>query len=129
MKDIDGYVTKDDLYRLISRIKRNPDVVVNDKTCHTIVNAISDMPAVDVQPVDRWISVDERLPNTDERVLVYIPRPDNHYNIEIAYISEGNDDYPYWALRDKSQFYSTRFYYISHWQSLPELPKDGEKYA
>lgn len=51
MKDIDGYVTKDDLYRLISRIKRNPDVVVDDKTCHTIVNAISDMPTADVQPV------------------------------------------------------------------------------
>lgn len=52
MKDIDGYVTKDDLYRLISRIKRNPDVA-DDKTCHTIVNAISDMPAADVQPVVR----------------------------------------------------------------------------
>lgn len=87
---------------------------------------IKHLTATDVQPVDRWISVDERLPNTDERVLVYIPRPDNHYNIEIAYISEGNDDYPYWVLRDKSQFYSTRFYYISHWQSLPEPPKDGD---
>lgn len=50
MKDIDGYVTKDDLYRLISRIKRNSDVA-DDKTCHTIVNAISDMPSADVQSV------------------------------------------------------------------------------
>lgn len=47
MKDIDGYVTKDDLYRLISHIKRNFD----DATCHTIVNAISDMPSADVQPL------------------------------------------------------------------------------
>lgn len=51
MKDIDGYVTKDDLYRLISHIKRNPDDVVDDKTCHTIVNAISNMPASGVQPI------------------------------------------------------------------------------
>lgn len=50
MKDIDGYVTKDDLYRLISRIKRNPDVA-DDKTCRTIVNAISDIPSADVQPL------------------------------------------------------------------------------
>ena len=79
----------------------------------------------DIQSME-WISVDDRLPNIDERVLVYIPKPDNHYNIEIAYISEGNDDYPYWVLQDESQFYSTRFYYISHWQPLPELPKDGD---
>lgn len=51
MKDIDGYVTKDNLYRLISHIKRNPDDVVDDKTCHTIVNAISNMSSADVQPV------------------------------------------------------------------------------
>lgn len=83
-------------------------------------------PSTDVQPVDRWVSVDDRLPNVDERVFVYIPRPDNHYNTEIAYISYGNDDYPYWVLRDKSQFYSTRFHYISHWMPLPEPPKEGD---
>ena len=89
------------------------------------VRFIKAIKAADVQPVE-WISVDDRLPNINERVLVYIPRPDNHYNIEIAYISEGNDDYPYWVLRDKSQFYSTRFHYISRWMPMPEPPKDGD---
>lgn len=58
MKDIDGYVTKDELYRLISHIKMNPDIVVDDKMCHAIVNAISDMPQTDVQPVKHgwWIT-------------------------------------------------------------------------
>ena len=87
---------------------------------------IEAIPSATVQPVDRWISVDDRLPTIDERVFVYIPRPDNHNHIEIAYISEGNDDYPYWVLRNKSQFYSTRFYYISHWMPLPKPPKDGD---
>lgn len=53
MKDIDGYVTKDNLYRLISRIKRNPDFVIDDKTCDIIIEAISDMSKADVQPVKR----------------------------------------------------------------------------
>ena len=44
MKDIDGYVRKDDLYRLISCIKQDPDIVVDFKTCAIIVEAISDMP-------------------------------------------------------------------------------------
>ena len=51
MKDIDGYVTKDNLYRLISQIKRNPDFVVDDKTCSIIVDKISKMEESDVQPV------------------------------------------------------------------------------
>lgn len=51
MKDIDGYVTKDNLYRLISRIKYNPDIVVDNTTCNIIIEAISDMPKEDVEPV------------------------------------------------------------------------------
>ena len=76
------------------------------------------LPAIETEPVDDWISVDDRLPPYGERVFVYIPRPENHYHIEIAYISKGNDDYPYWVLSDESRFYSTRFYYISHWMPI-----------
>lgn len=50
MKDIDGYVTKDSLYRLISRIKRNPDIPVDGKTCSIITEAIANMPKEDVKP-------------------------------------------------------------------------------
>lgn len=59
MKDIDGYVTKDNLYRLISRIKRNPDFVVDDKTCDIIIEAISDMSKAEVEPIrhGRWIDI------------------------------------------------------------------------
>lgn len=51
MKDIDGYVTKDELYRLISRIKYRPNMVVDHTTCHIITEAIYNMPKVDVQPI------------------------------------------------------------------------------
>ena len=51
MKDIDGYVTKDNLYRLISQISRSVDFVVDDMTCSIIVRAISDMPKENVQSV------------------------------------------------------------------------------
>lgn len=98
-----------------------------NKGLNIALQDIKRLPAENVQPIDRWISVDDRLPNIGERVYVYIPRPDNHYNTEIAYISEGNDDFPYWVLRDKSQFYSTRFHYISCWMPLPEPPKGGEE--
>lgn len=50
MKDIDGYVTKDSLYRLISNIRRNPDIPVDGKTCSIITEAIANMPKEDVKP-------------------------------------------------------------------------------
>ena len=53
MMDIDGYVNKDNLYRLISKIRRNPENVVDDKTCCIITDAISKMIQSDVQPVKR----------------------------------------------------------------------------
>ena len=58
MKDIDGYVTKDNLYRVISRIKYKPDIVVDNTTCNIIIEAIYAMPKADVQPVKhgRWIT-------------------------------------------------------------------------
>ena len=71
MKDIDGYVTKDELYRLISNIKRNPDMVVDDKTCSIIVKAISDMPRADVQSKDRVAEL-ESLLEACEREFNYL---------------------------------------------------------
>lgn len=50
MKDIDGYVTKDSLYRLISNLRRNPKNPVDDKTCSIITEAIANMPKEDVKP-------------------------------------------------------------------------------
>ena len=57
MKDIDGYVAKDNLYRAISRIKYKPDIVVDNTTCNIIIEAIYAMPQADVQPVKRgrWL--------------------------------------------------------------------------
>lgn len=133
---MDEYISKTKFEELMRKKARsNFDLYYADKSKHyhdkaigytTAADEVHDFPSEDVQPVNPWISVDDRLPEIDERVFVYIPKPDNHNNIEIAYISKGNDDYPYWVLRDKSQFYSTRFHYISHWLPLPEPPKDGD---
>ena len=73
---------------------------------------------------DSWISIDDRFPAIDERVMVYIRNPDDrHNNIELAYLSyETDDEFPYWVFDNKSRFYSTRFRYVTHWQPLPKPP-------
>lgn len=77
---------------------------------------------LDAMPVDRWISVEDRLPEVGKQVYVYIKRPDDfHDNVEKAHLSDKSDDeYPYWVF-DNSRFYSTRFRYVTHWS-----PKDGD---
>lgn len=127
---MDEYISREETIKKIEEklkvdgLMSLAEEVWTDNCLKIVLRAITAVETADVQPVNRWISVKDRLPNIDERVFVYIPKPDNHYNREIAYISEGNDDCPYWVLKDKSQFYSTRFHYISHWMPLPEPPQD-----
>lgn len=119
------YISREAVNDIIEDMRSNHFILMGERVHLAFLKSkITELPASDVQDIDRWISVEDRLPEIDERVLVYIPKPDNHYNIEIAYISKGNDDCPYWVLRDKSQFYSTRFRYVLRWQPLPESPKE-----
>lgn len=63
--------------------------------------------AADVQPVDRWISVDDRLPEEIGYYLVIIGN-DMLYSIDIAEYSENR-----WHMHDR----------VIYWQDLPDYPK------
>lgn len=79
--------------------------------------------AADVQPVDRWISVDERLPKTGESVLVYVAINKNlkgfgecKPEIRIGWLDDGGK----WALQFSNMDYSE----VLCWLPLPELPNE-----
>lgn len=69
MKDIDGYVTKDNLYRVISRIKYKPDIVVDNTTCNIIIEAIYAMPKADVQPTEKVEEYRSLLEECERKLL------------------------------------------------------------
>ena len=90
------------------------------------INAI---PAADVQPVNRWISVKDRLPEAVEKdvngkiafsdfVLVYLV-----YDNGFTYIT--NDRF---RVDSKSWLHEIpgEGCKVTHWMPLPEPPKDGE---
>lgn len=71
---------------------------------------IRTLKAADVQPVNQWISVKDRLPNEDDCYLVVI-ESEICVSIDIAEYSENR-----WHKHDK----------VLYWQPLPEPPKDGD---
>ncbi len=61
-----------------------------------------------------WISVKDRLPESEVMVLTYL-EDDNHYMIDYIIMF----DVPLWACileRDN--------YKVTHWMPLPEAPKE-----
>lgn len=68
-----------------------------------------------------WIKCSERLPEVGDKVLVRIPVC-NYFNIENAeYKGDGRFLCAWFSTRGKGCAYD-----VTHWQPLPEPPKDGE---
>lgn len=78
-----------------------------------LFDEIDTMPASDVQPVNRWISVDDALPIYDGLVLAV----DKNNTVRLCVYTE---------LGWLSQYGNPIVAHITHWQPLPEPPKDGD---
>ena len=75
---------------------------------------IQDMPAADVQPVDRWISVDDALPDNGEIVLIYY----NNQFYTAKYNSDFAETMPWSGL---GHWWGKEL--ISFWLPIPEPPE------
>lgn len=81
---------------------------------------IEEFPVADVQPMNMWISVDDKLPEWDKTVLVW------YASDTLFGVSEGYGLSWYhgsWRVNDLNGENIRIFY----WQYLPEKPKDGDK--
>lgn len=75
-------------------------------------NRVRELPAADVQPINRWIKADESLPVYGGMVLIC----DKSKNIRLGIYTDMG-----WC----SQFGNPMMCKITHWQPLPEPPKEG----
>lgn len=80
---------------------------------------LKELKAADVQPVNRWISVKDRLPEECETVLIYAPRTQNRYYIAMFYML--NDEIKF-ATKIYGKSYCWYADDVTHWQPLPEPP-------
>lgn len=85
----------------------------------TAADMIKLMDAADVQPVNQWISVKDRLPETGKSVLIYYPKWDGD-EIQVAKL-EGDG-----MMFDICGEFNIGTGVVTHWMPLPEPPKDGD---
>lgn len=96
---------------LISRSALLKEMRVSGRAAYMIVQ---EAPAVDAGP--KWISVGERLPETESRCLaVRYDGVTKTSFIDILWFDKGT-----WWNRIFGGNYS-----VTHWMPLPELPKEG----
>ena len=74
-------------------------------------------PTIEVEPVNGWISVEDRLPPYGERVLVIneaygAEHRYTKYNIGVT-VRSPHLDFTFWGHK------------VTHWQPLPKPPKEG----
>lgn len=115
---IDANALKETLKDLCSGSSRVTVRRIEDCMLHDIFpRIIDDEPTIEAEPVNGWISVEDRLPDDKERYLICT----ENERIYIAYyqpIGDKFSDYePFW------QGSSCRFTSVTHWQPLPKPPK------
>ena len=107
--DKNEYISKIEVVRILQKAYAEGRIKAKDG----LSSVLDDIQNADVQPVDRWISVDEALPIYDGLVLAV----DKNNTIRLGIYTD---------LGWTSQFGNPMVAHITHWQPLPEPPKDGD---
>lgn len=85
-----------------------------------LTDKIDELPAADVQPVNKWISCKDKMPEEYKTVLVY----EKDYGVMIGELEKKFFDTQYFIARKSGLILRTTE--VTHWQPLPEPPKDGD---
>ena len=87
---------------------------------HDVPNVLRNMKAADVQPVNQWISVDDKLPDTVDDCLVW-------YSCDTAFGKSKSVGISFCSRNDwyKKHLNGDNIV-VLYWMPLPEPPKDGD---
>ena len=126
---MNDYISREDVQGQIVKAAEKCQIKLFDKSVNVILQILQNIPAADVQPVNQWISVQDRLPEAVEEdvngkiafsdfVLVYLVYDDGFTYITV---DKCNPDKKCWLHEIPSEGCK-----VTHWQPLPEPPKDGD---
>jgi hypothetical protein len=93
-----------------------------DELLNDFIVIPKDTPTADVQPVDRWISVKDGLPESEKEVLVWYK-----YTWGVASTSYGFGINRWYSnVKQWREGCLLKGVEVLYWQPLPEPPKDGD---
>lgn len=126
---MDEYINKHEPIEEIKRIYCTSCNSYNGAMCRACehqddIDIIEDTKAADVQPVDRWISVEDRLPDKFEYVLCYCKTTTGEGN-EFMFGAYHNDTWWLKTCRTYATLEQPQMR-VLYWMPLPEPPKDGD---
>lgn len=111
MRPIDADALKKTLEDMCSASNNIKQRQVEDIMLHNIFpQIIDDEPTIEVEPDNSWISVDDKLPESDGFYLAWYTFKDGRHALDIFYFDTD------------SPISNT----ITHWQHLPEPPKEDK---
>ena len=112
------YICREELIEHLDKCRLDPlfdpDMA---RTCYAIGIFVENMKSADVQPVDRRISCKEQMPEDGVSVLICSYRG-------VVSKATYDSDMGYFYIADSELHYNELD--ITHWQTLPEPPKDGD---
>ena len=128
---MDDYISREATLKAFKLIAKNLNKDyqrgMQDTIDCLVPEVIADIPTVDVQPVDRWIDAQKNPPPIiDRRSMtsksVLILRDNGRCSV--AYYCNSAEDGDYWTTDDDKTMYCWEE--VTHWQPLPEPPKEGD---
>ena len=112
------YIERDAVLQIINTVNETGGFARYDDYS-ALFDEIDTMPTADVQPVDRWISVDEKLPEDFGDCLVW-------YRCDTAF---GKSESWGIAACSRGEWYTKHLHgdniVVLYWHSMPEPPKEG----
>ena len=113
----DEYIMRDDFIQYLEKCKKGAAVTnLVWAAIMAIERDVRDMPAADVAPVQKWISVKDSSPEAGGYVVCIAKRnPFSRFMPMVAKIEKNG-----WVNPITEQYISD----VSHWMPIPEPPKE-----
>lgn len=119
----DEYISREDVLDIIEDMRNNHFILMGERANLAFLKSkITELPVADVQPVPQWISVKDRLPESEKEVLVWY-----RYTWGAAPTSYGfGINVWHFNIKQWREGCLLKGVEVLYWQPLPSPPKDGD---